>query len=106
MSDERKYTVLVSPKARDMLFEHASFLTQVSINSAYELFDLFEEKVDSLQIMPERCPLYTNPFIHNGRYRKLALGNYLLILFQVTNDLVHIELVIDARADYQNICFD
>jgi hypothetical protein len=103
MFEDRKYSVPVSPKAREMLFEHAIFLSQVSMNRAYELFDLFEERVASLEIMPERCPQYVNPYIHSGKYRKLALGNYLLILFQVTDNTVHIELVIDSRADNDGI---
>ena len=103
MFEDRRYSVLVSPKAREMLFEHATFLAQVSMSRAYELFDLFEDRVDSLENMPERCPQYINPYIHNSKYRKLALGNHLLILFQVVGNNVYIELVIDARADNSNI---
>ena len=82
-----------------MLFEHARFLAQVSINAAEELFDQFEEKVITLEGMPERCPYYDNPYIRNGKYRKLALGNNLLILFQIVNYEVYIELIIDVRAE-------
>jgi len=103
MDESQKYTVLVSSKARDMLFEHAIFLAKVSLNAAYELFDLFEEKVASLEEMPERCPLYDNTFFRSGKYRKLALGNYLQILFQVTGNTVLIELIVDARAENQSL---
>ena len=48
MSETIKYNVLVSGRARSMLFEHASFLAQVSMNAAEELFDQFEEKVITL----------------------------------------------------------
>jgi hypothetical protein len=101
MDEKSKYTVVVSGKARDMLYEHAMFLAQVSINAAYGVFDKFEEKVISLEQMPERCPSYDNPYIQNGKYRKLALGNNLLILFQVSGRTVYIELVVDARAENQ-----
>jgi len=103
MDENQKYKVLVSSKARDMLFEHATFLAQASMNAAFELFDQFEERVASLELMPERCPLYENPYIHNRMYRKLALNNYLLILFQVRGYIVNIELVVDARAENQNL---
>ena len=103
MFEDKVYSVLVSPKAREMLFEHATFLSQVSMKRAYELFDLFEEKATSLEIMPERCPQYINPYIHSGKYRRLALGTYLLILFQVIDSTVYIELVIDVRADNNDI---
>jgi len=94
-----KYHVLVSAKARDMLFEHARFPAEVSVQAAEKLFDLFEDRVSSLETIPERCAYYDNPFIHQRRYRKLSLGNNLLILFQVTDNTVYIDLIIDGRAD-------
>jgi hypothetical protein len=102
MSEIQEYQVLVSPRARDMLFEHAKFLAQVSIEAGLKLFDEFEQRVDSLEKMPERCAYYDNPYVPHGKYRKLALGNYLLILFQIIESVVRIELIIDARAENKN----
>ena len=99
MSNTSKYRVLVSGKARDMLFEHARFLSQVSVQAAEKLFDQFEDRVSSLETMPERCAYYDNPFVQPRKYRKLSLGNYLLILFQVADNTVYIELIIDGRAE-------
>ena len=99
MSNTSKYHVLVSEKARDMLFEHARFLSQVSVQAAERLFDQFEDRVSSLEAMPERCAYYDNPFVLSRQYRKLPLGKYLLILFQVTDNTVYIELIIDGRAE-------
>lgn len=103
MSDIQEYHVLVSGRARDMLFEHAKFLAKVSSWAGEKLFDEFEKKVDSLETMPERCAYYYNPYVPQGKYRKLALGNYLLILFQVIGKNVHIELIIDARANNKSL---
>ena len=86
-----------------MLFEHARFLAQVSIKAAEHLFDQFEEKVASLEEMPERCAPYSNRYISSGKYRKLAFGNYLLILFQISDNKVYVDLIIDARADDDNL---
>ena len=55
MSNVPQYRVLVSGRARDMLFEHARFLAQVNIEAGEKLFDQFEERVSSLEEMPERC---------------------------------------------------
>jgi len=82
-----------------MLFEHARFLAQVSVPSAEKLFDQFEDRVLSLETMPERCAYYDNPFVKPRQYRKLSLGNNLLILFQVADNTVFIELIIDGRAE-------
>jgi len=99
MNDIKKYQVVVSTRAKDLLFEHAIFLSQVSIDAAYDLFTQFENRITTLENFPERCPHYENPYIPSGKYRKLSLGNYLLILFQVVGETVHIELVVDARAE-------
>ena len=103
MGDAAKYSVLVSGRARSMLFDHAAFLAQVSINAGEALFDEFEEKVKSLEVMPERCSFYDNQFIKHGKYRKLSLGQHLLILFQIIGDKVYIELIIDVRAENKNL---
>ena len=99
MNNIAKYHVLVSGKARDMLFEHARFLAQVSVQAAEKLFDQFEDRVSSLEEMPERCAYYDNPFVQPRKYRKLFLGSNLLILFQIIDNTVYIELIIDGRAE-------
>ena len=103
MSEETKYQVVVSSMARSMLIEHARFLAQVSMNAAEELLDRFEEKVVALEELPERCPYYENPYVKPGKYRKLALGKHLLILFQIVAREVFIELIIDARAENMHL---
>ena len=99
MNENEKYQVLVSGTARSMLLEHARFLAQVSISAGEALLDRFEEKVISLEEMPERCAYYDNPYVKIGKYRKLSIGNNLLMLFQISDSKVLIELIIDARAE-------
>jgi hypothetical protein len=99
MSSTSKYHVFVSSKARDMLFEHARFLAQVNVQAAEKLFDQFEARVSSLETMPERCAYYDNPFIQPSKYRKLSLGNNLLILFQLIDNTVYVEIIIDGRTE-------
>ena len=99
MNNMPKYHVLVTGRARDMLFEHARFLAQVSIQAAEKLFDQFEDRVSSLEEMPERCAFYDNPFVQPHKYRKLFLGNNLLVLFQIIDSTVFIELIIDGRTE-------
>jgi hypothetical protein len=105
MNDLPKYEVIVSEQARLMLFEHARFLAQVSVSSAEKLYDRFEERVDSLEIMPERCPTYYNPYIRSRKYRKLSIGYNVYIIFQIQGDKVFIELALDARAKNQRLYF-
>ena len=99
MDEVKVYQVFVSPRARDMLFEHLSFLAQVNLSAADNLLDEFEEKIVSLETFPERCTYYNNPYIKTRKYRKLSLGKYLQILFQIEKNKVHIELIIDTRAE-------
>ena len=100
MIEGPKYKVLVSAKAKDMLFEHARFLAQVNIKAGEELFEQFEEKIGSLEEMPEWCAPYENIYLPPGKYRKQGLGKHLFMVFQVLQDTVYIELILDARAEH------
>jgi hypothetical protein len=53
--------------------------------------------------MPERFPFYDNPYIKFGKYRRAALGKYLLILYQVKSNIVYIDLIIDVRAENKSL---
>ena len=99
MNERSEYSVVVSARARDMLFEHTRFLAQVSMEAAENLFDQFEERITSLEEMPERCAPYDSPYLPYGKYRKLALGDHLLMILQISGESVYIDLILDARAE-------
>ena len=94
-----EYEVVVSAKARELLLSHAKFLAQVSIKVGMELFDQFEKLIFSLREMPERCPPYSATSMLPTKYRHALLQKHYLIIFQIVGNIVHIELILDGRAE-------
>ena len=100
MSEPGKYTVVVQERAKDMLVAHVRFLSQVSISAADRLVADFSEKASSLEYNPKRCPWLNDPMIPSYKYRKLLFGKRYLLVFQVFEDLVSIDAMVDCRQDY------
>jgi len=94
------YDVKVTDTAREQLIEHARFLANVSIDAANRLVDDFFDSANSLGQMPERCPWLEHDAIPFQKYRKIFFGNYYMALFQIKDDKVYVNLVVDCRQDY------
>ena len=96
-----KYTVIVSDRARQMLGQHIRFLAQVNKSAALELKKRFLEEFHALDAFPQRYPFFNAEFIPPNKYHKLYVKNWFLVLFQIKDDTVHIEWIVDCRQDYQ-----
>ena len=99
-SQSKKYTIIVSKRATGMLVSHASFLAQVSETTALRLTDSFIFATNSLDTMPQRCPFLFNDYIPKYKYRKLIFEEKYLIIFQIVDDKVYVDYIIDCRQDY------
>jgi hypothetical protein len=97
---DKHYTVLVQERALDMLAEHVRFLARVSETAANRLVDEFEEQAGCLASNPMRCPWLADPLIPSYKYRKLLFARRYLIVFQVIEDVVSIDAVVDCRQNY------
>lgn len=101
MDDQNKYTVIVSEHAKQMLVSHAAFLAQTSVNAAQRLADSFEKIAGSLEFMPQRCTWLTNEFIPRNMYRYILFEKRYMIIFQIKDNTVYVDHVIDCRQDYE-----
>jgi hypothetical protein len=99
-SQSKKYTVIVSKRAAGMLVSHASFLAQASETAALRLTDSFVIAANSLETMPQRCPFLNNDYIPKNKYRKLIFEEKYLIIFQIVDDKVYVDHIVDCRQDY------
>ena len=97
---EKRYKVIVSSEAAQMLVSHARFLAQVSLEAAENLIDEYSEKVKSLELLPDRNPWVSDPMMPHGHYRKLLLAKRYLILYKVLDVEVRVEAVVDCRQNY------
>lgn len=98
--ENKRYTVVISDGATQMLVSHARFLAQVSEAAAMGLIDAFQESTSSLTQLPERNPWLTDPLIAQGKYRKLLLKKRYLLIYQIKESTVYVDAIVDTRQDY------
>jgi len=99
-SGNRQYDVVISDEATQMLVSHARFLAQVSESAALLLIEAFQEKAKSLEQFPERNPCLTDSLISAEKYRKLLMERRYLLVYQIKENIVYVDAVVDTRQDY------
>lgn len=96
-----KYKVIISDRAREMLGMHLRFLAQVSKPAAAKLKAWLIEQIRSLQDMPQWYPFFNENYIPVNKYHKLYVENWYLVLYQIRDNTVYIDWILDCRQDYQ-----
>ncbi|GHU72036.1 plasmid stabilization protein [Spirochaetia bacterium] len=100
------YTVEISERASEMLVHHARFLatdlrSDVSETAAKRLIGQFEAQAKSLRKQPERFPWLSHSALPEHKYRKLLFEKRYLLLYQIKEDTVYIDAMVDCRQDYE-----
>ena len=101
MEPANKYRVIVSEQAMRMLVSHAAFLAQVSPKAAEQLAASFEASANSLETMQKRCPWLSGAYIPRNTYRFLVFEKRYLLIFQIRDETVYADYVVDCRQDYE-----
>ena len=96
-----KYKVIISDRAKEMLGMHIRFLAQVNKTAATKLKNRLVEEIRSLQDMLQRYPFFNENYIPANKYHKLYVENWYLVLFQIKDDTVYVDWIVDCRQDYQ-----
>lgn len=99
-SADKKYTIVISDMAAEMLVSHARFLAQVSEQAAQNLIEEFKASARSLENFPERNPLLSNPALPINKYRKLLIYKRYLLIYQIKDSSVYVDYIVDCRQDY------
>lgn len=100
MKGQNEYRVVISERATQMLVSHAAFLAQVSPEAAERLTTEFEKTAKSLEFMPQRCPWFNGEYIPRNAYRFILFEKYYMLIFQIVDDVVYADYVVDCRQDY------
>jgi len=100
MEKKIQYKVIVSERARQMLAGHVRFLAQKSPTAARRIKNDLMNAIRSLSIMPERFPFLTAEFIPVNKYHKMFVEKYYLILYQIKDQTVFVDYIVDCRQDY------
>lgn len=95
------YNVVVSERSLRMLTRHIRFLAEESPSAARKVKNALMAAINSLQEMPERFPFLDAPFIPPNKYHKMFVEKWYLILYQVRDQTVYVDYIIDGRQDYE-----
>ena len=99
--ENRKYRVIISERASEMLVSHARFLAQVSEQAAQNLIEKFKVSAKSLEDFPERNPRLDVPAMPINKYRKLLIDKQYLLIYQIKGNVVYVDYIVDCRQDYE-----
>lgn len=100
MTDSKKYQVIVSNKAKRMLAAHIRFLAQVSPKAAAAKKQEIIAALHSLAHMPQRFPFFNEPYIVPNKYHKMFIKKWYLVLYQIQDNTVYVDYILDCRGDY------
>ena len=100
MEKKVQYKLIVSDRARQMLASHVHFLAQKSPAAARKTKNELVDAIRSLSIMPERFPFLNTEFIPQNKYHKMFVEKWYLILYQVKDQTVYVDYIMDCRQDY------
>lgn len=99
MSTE-KYSVIISDRAKNMLGVHLRFIARVNKDAALKTKEDLMKAMRSLHQMPQRFPFFEAPYIPPNKYHKLFVPKWYLVLYQIRDNTVYVDYIVDCRKDY------
>jgi plasmid stabilization system protein ParE len=100
MEKKSQYKVIVSDRARQMLAGYVRFLSQKSPAAARKVKNDLMDAIRSLHQMPERFPFLNAEFVPLNKYHKMFVEKWYLVLYQIKNQTVYVDYIVDCRQDY------
>jgi plasmid stabilization system protein ParE len=101
MEKKPHYKVIVSDRARQMLAGHIRFMAQKSPSAARNMKNDLMDAIRSLHHMPERYPYIKEEFLPLNKYHKMFVEKWFLILYQVKDQTVYVDYIVDCRQAYK-----
>ncbi|MFF3926271.1 type II toxin-antitoxin system RelE/ParE family toxin [Paenibacillus lactis] len=101
MEKKPRYKVIISDRARQMLANHVRFLAEKSPEAARNTKNELLQAIRSLAWMPERYPFLEAEFIPPNKYHKMFVEKWYLVLYQVQDEMVYVDHIVDSRQDYR-----
>jgi hypothetical protein len=98
--ENKKYKVIISNEATEMVNSYIVFLEQLNKNASEKLLIEIINAIESLEILPKRNPWFNEKLIPTFTYRKMLINKRYLIIYEVTEDTVYVDYIIDCKQDY------
>lgn len=100
MNENQIYKVIVSDRAKQMLGANIRFLAQVNKDSARKKKKQVMNALRSLSKMPQRYSFFEAEHIPCNKYHKMFIEKWYLVLYQIQDDIVYVDYILDCRKDY------
>lgn len=100
MGNKPQYKVIVSDRSRQMLASHVWFLAQKSPVAARKVKNELMDAIRSLHQIPERFSFLEAEFIPPNKYHKMFVEKWYLILYQIKDQTVYVDYIVDCSQDY------
>ena len=97
---DKKYKVIVSDRAKRMLGAHIRFMAQVNKDAASTKKKEIISAIRSLNYLPQRFPFFEEAYIPPNKYHKMFIEKWYLVLYQIQDDTVYVDYIVDCRKDY------
>lgn len=97
---DKKYRVIVSERAKRMLGTHIRFVAQVNKEAAIAKKKELMTAMRSLESMPQRFSFFEETYIPPNKYHKMFVAKWYLVLYQIEDDTVYVDTILDCRKDY------
>lgn len=97
---DKKYKVIVSDRAKRMLGAHIRFMAQVNKDAVSIKKKEIITAIRALNHMPQRFPFFEEAHIPPNKYHKMFIEKWYLILYQIQDDTVYVEYIVECRKDY------
>lgn len=83
-----------------MLETHILFLAQVNKDAARRKKKEIIDALESLSYMPQRFPFLNESYLPQNKYHKMFVENWYLVIYQIRDDNVYVDYILDCRSDY------
>lgn len=100
MNTDQQYKVIISDRTRRMLASHIRFMAQVNKETAKAKKNEIMSAMRSLNQIPQRFPFFNESYITPNKYRKMFIQKWYIVLYQIKDDTVYVDYIIDCRKDY------
>ncbi len=100
MVSNSRYKVTVSDRAKRMLGAHMRFMAKVNKEASTAKKKEIMAAMRSLRPMPQRFPYFEELYITPNKYHKMFVEKWYMVLYQIQDDTVYVEYVLDCRKDY------
>ena len=97
---ENPHTFLMKTGSKRELGTSIRFIAQVSKEAAAAKKKELIAAMRSPEHMPQRFPFFNETCIPANKYHKMYVENWYLVLYQIQDDTVYVDHILDCRRDH------